>query len=88
MITTAILIEFGFEKKVNGGHDYYELDRYALIPVLGNYWLISSNFNNILTTGDFPVIQTVEELKTHYLVSTKKNLKKRKTDELKDTDRN
>jgi hypothetical protein len=47
MLTAVTLIEFGFDKKVSGGHDYYELDKYVLIPVLGNYWLISSNFNNI-----------------------------------------
>lgn len=75
IITAASLIEFGFVKKVSGGHDYYELDKYVLIPVLGNYWLISSNFNNILTTVTFPVIQTVEDLKRHYLESTGKNLK-------------
>ena len=75
MLTAASLIEFGFGKKKRSGHDYYELDKYVLIPVLGNYCLISSNFNNILTTGTFPVIQTVEDLKKHYLESTGKNLK-------------
>ncbi len=33
MITAASLIVFGFEKKVSGGLDYYELDKYVLITV-------------------------------------------------------
>ena len=30
MLTAVTLIEFGFDKKVSGGHDYYELDKYLL----------------------------------------------------------
>lgn len=74
MIIATSLFKLGFEKKVIGGHVYYVLDKYSLIPVLGDYWLISFNFNNILTTGTFPVIQKAEELKRHNLESTGKNI--------------
>ena len=74
MITVQRLLDLGFVEKVNDGHLYYELDKYILIPVLGNYWLISSNHDNILTSGDFPVIQTLEELQIHYSESTGRNI--------------
>jgi hypothetical protein len=74
MITVQRLLDLGFVKMVSDGHNYYELNKYILIPVLGDFWLISSNFDKILTTGDFPVIQTVDELKRHYLESIGMNL--------------
>lgn len=74
MITVKRLLDLGFNEKIIDGHNYYELDKYILIPVLGNYWLISSNHDRILTTGEFPVIQTIDELQRHYFESTGKNI--------------
>lgn len=74
MITVQRLLNLGFVEKVSDGHFYYELNKYILIPVLGSYWLISSNHDNILTSGDFPVIQKFEELQRHFFESTGRNI--------------